>query len=681
MRWQRWCLICSLVGLVSGFGQRTPARAPLPTVEQGIEAATWAINSFEKEHAYYLFESALLSLSEANGTDSAAAPLDKNERARERQIRDAYDAWLLAFKTIDRMRPASYDPLAPENRCYLNLAPRGGWPGTDPKDVEDAEARREYQAEVDQNKVRCERNVLQVESRQVDVEAQTGLRKFLAGLGGLEGDSADSHFTDALERSALTGARRKQLRSIFEKRMDAAWHGEPLQAEPAIKKRGQRAALAPDEDVTPKAAKAHLAEWLRSGTARDAAWAAHYAARDKQIEAIPLLLDYVRKHEYDPAFEAGSAPEGRFWEEAREAMGAMWAALDALIVLRARVPAEDLLQIAPIAPDQALILAILPEPQEHVLLYFYSKNGVRTWPPDEYSRRAGNAPATAEEWMRWVAAGNVLVRQGAREFAGRLFDGITLKLHFSVVKGESGWTGNFACWVDQRAGGKHERDWPVVGDYSWLIPNTDERGHRRFLSPAPPIEAEVKAERPEQKGELLAPGGTSIQLVRTETRDYGHVIYAAPCPRIPADDVRAHWLERLGTGEYGKGQSFDDENPGFGGEKLSSAERQNAFQFYRIIAAGEPGGGIPERIEPAVPSEASYRAELKNWLATERGVYQRIVEGLREKGLITEGHAKRPLRMVVDGIDYRMRSAHSNVTFIKKAPWDDLAPPDTSISW
>ena len=49
------------------------------------------------------------------------------------------------------------------------------------------------------------------------------------------------------------------------------------------------------ENVKPEEAKQHLAEWLESGDARQAAWGAYYALRDRDTKSIPVLLAYVHK--------------------------------------------------------------------------------------------------------------------------------------------------------------------------------------------------------------------------------------------------------------------------------------------------------------------------------------------------------------------------------------------------
>jgi hypothetical protein len=60
------------------------------------------------------------------------------------------------------------------------------------------------------------------------------------------------------------------------------------------------------ENVKPNEAKQYLAEWLESGDARQAAWAAHFILRDRETHAIPLLLAYVHKYGFDPVFEANA---------------------------------------------------------------------------------------------------------------------------------------------------------------------------------------------------------------------------------------------------------------------------------------------------------------------------------------------------------------------------------------
>ena len=109
---------------------------------------------------------------------------------------------------------------------------------------------------------------------------------------------------------------------------------------------------------------------------------------------------------------------------------------------------------------------------------------------------------------------------------------------------------------------------------------------------------------------------------------------------------------------------------------------QDWFQFYELITIRDKERADSESQQPTTAlDEKGYHAELKNWIAAQREVYQKIVEGMRRKNLIIDEQMKQPLKIEIYGVDSRMPSAHSNVTFLAKAPWNDLAPPDTDISW
>lgn len=645
---------------------------PLVSVEQRIEAATRALGYFERSHIYNEFQSVLLTLLEVNGTDSAAAPLNENWQLREGQIKDAYGVWFLIFRTLDGMKLANYNPLAPENRCYLNVAPRVGFPEMDPSDVQDAEARREYRKKLVENQIRCERNSLQLLLPRLDLETQAALHKFLVNLSTPDRDTAGSYFAYALAKSGIGGDRSTQMWAIFERKTDANWHPSAGQNDGAI---GDEYATFPlNEGITPKEAKAHLAEWLESGDARTVAWAAHYALRDKNTAGIPLLLAYLHKHAFDPVFEAGADYSRDYWPEVRDATDAMAAALDALIVFRAQVPPMDLLQIVQVLPDHALILGIIPAPQEEVLEYIYMTGGVKHLRQNEHYRAVRSDPSSAADFMRWVAAANVLVNRESRGFAQHVFDDFTLNLHLLVVDENSGFMGGGGCGEDQTPGRERDLDWPPVGAFGFLIPNVAERG----------FHSGVEAGETEPQGELIAPGGIAVKLIRRVTRSYGYAQYAPPCPRIPPADVRAHWLEKMGTGSYGKGRSFDPWNPGAEEPVRSTSQKRHDFQFCEIIRVKDENDHHSEfqlAQRSAAVDEQGYHAKLKAWIAAQHEVYREIVEGLAKKSLITEEQVKRPLRMAIYGIDSRSASAHSNSTPLTKAPWEDLTPRDTEISW
>jgi hypothetical protein len=131
------------------------------------------------------------------------------------------------------------------------------------------------------------------------------------------------------------------------------------------------------------------------------------------------------------------------------------------------------------------------------------------------------------------------------------------------------------------------------------------------------------------------------------------------------EDTEAHWLEKLGLGEYGKGPSYDPWNPPIRSPNVAR-DNQNEFHFYDVFVFKD---------------DDSYHAQLKGWLARQREVYSEIVAGLVKKGLITSERAAKPMRMDVHGIDTRRPSAHSNVSFLKEAPWSDVVPENTEVVW
>jgi hypothetical protein len=653
------------VGLL-GFGLslatstpgRPQSRTPLISAEQRIEAATRMLGYFERSHEYNEFQSVLLTLLEVNGDDNAAAPLNESSDVREQQIKETYGAWFQIFRALDALRRANYDPLDEANRCYLNIVPAPGFPGTDPKDVSDSQERGVYEAAIQENRLRCERNNLQVLLPRLDEEAQAGLHKFLGSLSrseGADGDDSGSYFAYALGKSNLGGDRIAQMWKILGERKTANWKPTVSSSRMIIGATDSRFSFS--ENVKPNEAKQHVAEWLESGDARQAAWAAHFILRDRDTDAIPLLLAYVHKYGFDPVFEANADLTRQYWPEAKHALDAMSAVLDALIVFRPRVPAEDVLQVAQPLPDEALILGLLPTPQEKVLQFFYATGGMALRQPNTSYFVARRAPASPGEIMRWVAAGNMLVNQYSREFVPELINHFVLVLHFSVIPENALAMGSAGCGADSTPARKPEVGWPPQAAYGLLVPNPPERGFIMQVHGPDAIASEPKAE-------VEVEGSTSVEVVRYANADTDHTQYAPPCPRIPLEDTRAHWLEKLGFGEYGKGRSYDPWNPPF--RSPWALDTQREFQFYDVIA---------------FKNDESYHAQLKSWLARQREVYDEIVAGLVKKGLISSEQATGPMRMNIHGVDTRRPNARSNVTFLKEAPWNDVVPRGTEVTW
>lgn len=652
-----------LLGFGLSLATSTPAPpqsgAPLISVEQRIEAATRMLGYFERSHEYNEFQSALLTLLEVNGDDNAAAPLNGRWDVREQQIKETYGAWFQIFRALDALKRANYDPFDKANRCYLSIAPARGFPGMDPADVTDPQDKGAYTAAVEDNRIRCDRNSLQVLLPRLDEEAEAGLHKFLRSLcpsQGPDGDSSGSHFAYALGKSSLGGDRIGQMWKIFGERKNADW--KPTVSRSGMTIGATDSSFTFSENVKPHEAKQHFAEWLESGDARQAAWAAHYILRDRETQAIPMLLAYVHKYGFDPVFEANADLTRQFWPEAKHALDAMSAVLDALIVFRAPVPSEDLLQVAQPLPDETLILGLLPTPQEKVLQFFYATGGMALRQPNTSYFVARRAPASSGEIMRWVAAGNMLVSQDSREFAPELIDHFVLVVHFSVIPENAPGTGGGGCGADSTPATKPEVGWPKQAVYGLLVPNPTERG---FILGADGANATAS----DPKAEIEVEGSTNVKVVRYANTETGHTLYAPPCPRIPMEDTRAHWLEKLGLGEYGKGRSYDLWNPPFRSPNVTR-DSHSEFQFYDVIIFMD---------------DESYHAQLKGWLARQREVYREIVAGLVQKGLIAAERAAKPMRMNIYGIDARRRSAHSNVTFLEEAPWSDVVPENTDVMW
>lgn len=401
------------------------------TVEQRLEGATAGLGYFERSRRYEDFHSVLLTLLEVNGHDSASAPLSGQWDIQERQIKETYAAWFKVFRALDALKIPKYDPLAPANQCSLTIAPAGGYPGMNPEDIGDPQVRKEYERALAQNEERCTRNDLQALMARFDEMAQESFHQFLGNLKDSRRQALDqgaSYFAFSLGNSTLRGERVDLMWKIYAAKDDPDWKPHPIAAQ------ANATAFAFGDNVTGAEAKRHLAEWLRSGEPREAAWAAHYVLRDKVQSAAPMLLNYVHVHAFDPAFNVNTDYVRYELPEVKEADDAMAAVLDALIELRAHVPAEDLLQLAQAFPDEALILSLLPQPQDRVLDFFYLTDGMNAKEPNErfFQPRRVIPPPSLGSYERWVAAGDELANERSTEFVHALIDHFELLLHFRV---------------------------------------------------------------------------------------------------------------------------------------------------------------------------------------------------------------------------------------------------------
>jgi hypothetical protein len=662
-----WIMSLGMIVATCSVGE-AQSRQPLIPVEQRIQAARRMLGYFEHTHQYNNFQSALLTLLEVNGDDSASAPLDPRPSVRDQQIKEAYVTWFQIFRALDAMKLPGHNPLDVANLCYLNIAPTKGFSRMDPKGVNDPQERKVYEVALDENRIRCDRNNLQILLPRLDEETQLALHKFLRGLFPTVGQDLDvggSSFAYALGKSGLIGNRIAQMWEIFETRKNADW--APRAPASAMMDGSDDSKFQFSEDVNHNKAKQYLAEWLHSGDARQAAWATHYILRDRDVNAIPLLLAYVHRQGFDPWLEANADLMRQSEPEVKRAVAGMSAVLDALIVLRVRVPTDDLLQVAQSVPDEALILGLLPEPREEVLKFFYATGGMKPRQSGDPYFPARRDPDSPGELMRWLAAGNEFVNQGSREIGQDLIEHFALALHLFVSSEDVIFgAGGPICFAGLNPAEASEAGWPPAEIYGLQASIFAENGNNPALPKGERKPSVASTKSIESELEVVVAGSPSVQIVRYNKSATGYLQYAPPCPRIPVEDVKAHWMEKLGVGEYGKGRSYDLRNPAVATRTELSPESHDEFSFYKLIV---------------VKGDESYHAELKNWLARQREAYSKVVAGLFARGLITSEQAAMPLKIKMYGMDMRTHSGHPNVTILDKAPWDDVTPRQTEISW
>ena len=141
---------------------------------------------------------------------------------------------------------------------------------------------------------------------------------------------------------------------------------------------------------------------LQSGEKRERAWGAYLAGLHGLKAETPRLVRILS----DPSLAAGGREDGLVRQ----------AALDALIRLRATVPADDLLPLRQSSPDEVIILlALAPRENRPALLSIF----------DEASPLA-----------HWLAVGNLLAETRAPGFAARLLAELKIKAYVDVYDRE-----------------------------------------------------------------------------------------------------------------------------------------------------------------------------------------------------------------------------------------------------
>lgn len=162
--------------------------------------------------------------------------------------------------------------------------------------------------------------------------------------------------------------------------------------------------------------------FLTSPDTKTQAWGAWYAGRDVMTDLIPGLLAVVARHEH---------PETLAEYAARDV------ALDALIQLRAEVPADLIARLVEDKPVHALILAARSQDASGTLLEFVRDN-----------------PDAAEHWF---AAANLLLSQRQPGFARVLVARLTLDIDV-YVSDDGGTIGGVGGGMSIGCGGGGARD-------------------------------------------------------------------------------------------------------------------------------------------------------------------------------------------------------------------------------
>jgi hypothetical protein len=177
-------------------------------------------------------------------------------------------------------------------------------------------------------------------------------------------------------------------------------------------------------------------EWLTSDDPRRIAWGAWLARQDNRIDLVPILLDKIRGYQVH-------APAARERDQHDELL----AVLDAVISLRANVPADDARKLYPEFAAQAIIVLVRsPDGSQDALLEIF-RDAKANW--------------------NWLAAGNALANARTAGFAAVLLDRLTQHLTVSVFDPGQGAGGGIGgggseCGFSAAA---PKSGWPSIGLY------------------------------------------------------------------------------------------------------------------------------------------------------------------------------------------------------------------------
>lgn len=236
-------------------------------------------------------------------------------------------------------------------------------------------------------------------------------------------------------------------------------------------------------------------EWLRAEDPRLVAWGAWLARQDRRTELIPFLLERVEQ--YQPT-DSPSTEIDRH--------DSLLVVLDALIALRASVPAKEARKLYPEFAAQSVILLVR------------SRDDAQPGLLDIFNSARAN-------WT-WLAAGNVLLKNRTPGFAALLLSRFTQHLTISVVDGGMGGGiggGGSECgfWLAAPKEG-----WPPVGLYRLS----------QFPERMPTREAPT----------FLVGGETTVYYLRIETGNYDNPPdVPGSCDDGNRDYYRAQYLNKL----------------------------------------------------------------------------------------------------------------------------------------
>jgi hypothetical protein len=243
--------------------------------------------------------------------------------------------------------------------------------------------------------------------------------------------------------------------------------------------------------------RGEVARLLKSQSNRERAWGAYLVGQHGLKEQVAALLDTIA----DPALGGG-------WEEriVRQA------ALDSLIRLEAKVPADALRSLTPYFSDEKIILmSRAPEENSAALLETFD------------GELAGeDGPNT-----RWLAVGNLLAETKTQGFAAALLRGLKFEADITILDREDnygrGYGSGGGCGCG--AGGWPE-NFPPVGFYT-LVANAS-----RGAVVVAPGKYPVYYIRTERYGSCGCDGHTSY------VRDFYRVEYLADLLDTTADALK-----------------------------------------------------------------------------------------------------------------------------------------------